>query len=92
MNTKLQKVDTLILCETQLYNSLSSIRQEILEINQLISMTDSAFDLRSECNSLREEFAALNHDLVLVDNQLKIFKKEKSTSRQESTYRTFKVH
>lgn len=92
MKVKIEKVDTLILYETQLYNKLSSIRQEILRINQLISMPNSPFELRSECTSLTEEFATLNQDLVLVESQLKPYKKEKSTSRQESTHKIFQVH
>ncbi len=92
MDIKYQKVDTLIIYENQLYKKLSSIRQEILKINQFISMPNSPFELRGECTNLREEFAKLNQDLVLVENQIKKYKKEKSTVRQESTLKKTTNH
>lgn len=92
MEIMIKKEDTLIVYEHVLYNKLNSIRDQIVEMNQLISMPNSSFELRSECNSLREKYAALNQHLVIIETQLKPYKKEKSTSRQESTYKTNRNH
>lgn len=82
----MDKLNSLIDYEKELYRKIDVIRHEIQILNREISIPNSSFEVIKERNKKNEEFAQLNQNLVVVESQLNKYKKEKSTVRQESTF------
>ncbi len=82
----------LINIQDSLCKEIQEIRDELEQINICLSLPQSDFELRYVQQEIFKKYSQKSNELITVNDQIQKMTKEKSTVRQESTFRNKTNH